>query len=593
MQNFLAAYQRVVLADRLRVLLCAYRRAKGEPEPARDERVAPADLQAVRLDHVALVRRSVVPLATLRVKRALYTPTHLYTLLQLFRDAEHRFGTPATAPMDAQAQAANQVAWRELRGLLLADDGTLAYRDASLPPEGFWLPLFSHLAREAILWAYASRDAGDADLSSLDASPRSAQHDPAALHPGWLSLLATLMTRLEVDLALSAPTRPGSRARSDRAWDDAHERITAAPPAPTAGETDDAPAAPGVSSLAEIVVTDPFETTFDFKDAERVRHLVVHAHGREGDAADRLGRTLRAFDFSARLLLRFGYTAQTYLARGSPQGALPAVRTALVDGLLRAGFRLRGDPDLGDALAWLAQVNDTGQHFGAAFDRHLNTVAAEALRTFADDQADPLLDAFIAAVADCVMHAPALHVSRWLGGASLAGLDRAHLLAHVSRDDWAAGLATQIGADLTALLARHGDPLARPGRLVFGDLDLAGDRDTYALLTELQQSHSDLCAYARGLARAPRRVRKFFTLLCRGERMGEEADDVLGVADWTRVTEAVCADAQGVVVHYRNTWARLAHCPRATGRAVGYLEALRPLLAPLPGLPPVAEDDHA
>jgi hypothetical protein len=219
------------------------------------------------------------------------------------------------------------------------------------------------------------------------------------------------------------------------------------------------------------------------------------------------------------------------------------------------------------------------------------------------DDVFEFLQTFLESAERCISTAPDLQTSKWLRNQRLGLSAHLEVLRRVSDPAFVAGIQTPYYEDLAKLFEDRGEAeiarrireelKTRMGKLRV-DFDRLIDPITrdewppeYVLLKDVYEALEEVVRSAEWRKRAPQRVKKYFTALCRNENKGEDTLDVMKLEEWINTTETICAlPLEEPLGHYRNVWHRLLGQPRATGRAVARLIVLGPHLTPLPGLEP-------
>lgn len=586
MEPFLRTYRSSVLDQHVDVLSMAYARAKeGQTQQApATEHERDVEREARRLLHRDVVLHRVLDVVEKHVRRGLYTVEQLYTLLQLFAEEHQRFTAASdTETLRRQATLVNRKVWKELRNLLMEQaELSRDVVDWSLAP-ACWQPLLSHLARECILWAYAA-----AIYVPGAALPREKlQHvlsNPVSKTTGattaagsdlqWGPIMEILMTRLRVDMH-TRQDMTSNEPLDDTLLEELVRLSLRRSGSGTNGPLDG-------SQWQELIPLDDLGT--DGHEPDDVTHLRTFI--RQTDAAQRmprdaLSRQLASFDFSRRLLLRFAYTGYTHVQRSTPSGDVNAIRAQIIEALTRLDFRPTGDADLGEALGWLTALRDSRQHFGDIFERRLREVLT---KTFPNKTDDPDLLARCQEVCEVIQTlitaAPVLETSQWLrtyGTWDTRDTGRCARLAQ-------AGFAETLQQKLQNDLRRFKDA---DGPLMILEECSAQEREHIVLLGELWEAYEAWQGYASRPTRIRQRLRKYFTALCRRpEDKGLHSTTVMTMHAWLTTTEALwAAPVAGILQRYANVWQRLARLLVPASDVTHDLDALRPHLAPVPGLP--------
>lgn len=566
MQPFVQTYRSIILERYVDVLGDAYGRALGQARHRTDQ-----DRDGIPFQHADVVQTVVLPVVERHIRRGLYTADHLYTLLQLCAPVTRRFRSHAGELLQNKATAANKQAWKELRNLL-GEQPALAqatYVDWSLDPT-YWQPLLSHLARETILWAYAASIYGPDDpvpADLLSAYLGGSAHAPMLprLYAGrgldWGPVMHTLMEELRADMGRRGLT-------------------------PSYVALDDVTLSTDQPHWAAFAFGPPFARTYEFNDVQHLRAFISTSSETQTQQRDDFARALAYFDFSCRLLLHFAYTGYTHLCLTTPEGNVAAIRAAIMQALTQLGFQAAGDPDLGEALGWLATLSDQRQHFGDTFDRRLRTALARAFTNARDEQVEARCHVVISAIQDLVTEAPDLETSQWLQTLGPWNAPDPGRCTTLASSELAATFQQKLQQDTSTLFLRAGVPVpvstVRLAEMAFSEQDLA----SVVLLAELREAYDEFQTYASLNSMIPQRVRKYFTALCRNQDKGLNSVTVMTVKHWLAVTEGLCTtSAAPILAHYAPVWLRLSRLPVPASDVVPALQALQPLLAPVPGLP--------
>ena len=574
MTRFWHAYEKIILNRHGDVLDDAYARALGQSSGVADH-----NLNGWRSLHTQhMVPKIIFPIVNEYIRRGLHTPNQLYVLLQLFTPTTNRFIQEVDKPVYQKATTTNEKAWKEIRNLLFKHSALSDYVDWSLD-KAYWQPLVSHLAREAILWAYVAAVCLPDDPLPLELVPQTEPRNATDGDddPVWGPVTEMLMERLRVDIRRRTLPHDGRE-----------------------GTSEVEPSIKGLR-LADLISAPSFESPYASKDVSHLRFFISKTYDDQMNAEDAFSQQLARFDFSRRLLLYFAYTAYTHLRLSTPDGDngdVNPIRGAIIEALTQLDFHRIGDADLGDALGWLSSISDRGQHFGDTFDRRLRTALLRAFDGEKDDEVVSRCRIVILVIQDLLAYAPWLKTSQWLR--TLEPWDEYDFNCYslIESEDFDKTLQKHINQDNLEIfqrsrVERSSPPVEISTLIILEDIDLSKqDQEHIHLLDELTLANQEFRTYYHLSSQTPQRVRKYFTALCHGRDKGKgpNVETVMTVEQWFAVTEELCAaPSDQILTHYANVWQRLSRLPVPASEASNDLHALQPYLRPVPGLPSPGE----